>query len=427
MYKQSLYNYRFEGDNGVFYYNSLSGELIKVDNETDDYLTNIHQNNNPEQSKYFHQVVQKGFLVFGCLDEFERVDILKNELLYSSNNEKSSYVIALTTECNYKCIYCYEEGCKKVSMSFETATQIVDFIKKQSLSNKMLKQINITWFGGEPLLNLNCINVIGKAISDFFFFYKYIYTTNIISNGYLLDNKTFDNLMIYNLKNVQITVDGDKHYYNMYKVPCDENALEKVLSNIVYVSKKCNIVVRLNCAKDNYDSIKSLCKSIINKEGVVINNLSFALSRIVSENQEFEIPLGDFSEYRIDFYRFLYSLGMRKMIKDYLPFPRTVPCGLMQKMNYVIDSDGFLYKCEHYVGKKEYSIGNVEYGVTYPEIYKKFITTPLKQECRNCYIFPICRGGCSQKRFVGEESVSCEKKKEEIKILLELLTKDVCG
>lgn len=76
-----------------------------------------------------------------------------------------SYVIAPTLNCNYNCVYCFEnKENRKLRMNFNTAEDILSFIIKQIESNKLIKSIKITWFGGEPLLSYDLILEFSKKI-----------------------------------------------------------------------------------------------------------------------------------------------------------------------------------------------------------------------------------------------------------------------
>lgn len=417
MYKESIYNNYFNCDNYYYCYNSLSGALIKL-NEGNSHLS-VN-----DQSLDLQYLLDKGFIVPKELEEFARYNALMKEELYSSQSEIASYVIAITTFCNYKCIYCYEEECNHKTMSFETASRIVTFIKSDAEKNHLLKTIRITWFGGEPLLNTYAITQIGNEISMFAQQNNINFVTNIVTNGYLLDENNLATLNLYNLKNIQITLDGEQDYYNKLKKPCDVNAFDIVLNNIALCSQNNNVTIRLNTNKKNYESIKQLVKWIVSSRADInISNIQFAISRMEMRNSNDEISISQFTNYKIDFMTLLKELNLLQNLKSYLPKPRTIPCGLLKRSNFVIDSEGYLYKCEHYIGQPQYSVGDVSIGLLYSAFYSQLVQTPFDKKCETCSLLPICRGGCSQKRIEGLSSVSCEGKKKEIKTIIQMIIK----
>ena len=83
--------------------------------------------------------------------------------------------------CNLKCVYCYEEGCIVKSMDRETVNNVIDFICKRCKDNKRIKTLNITWFGGEPLLAVDNIIMIGEAVSKYCSQNGITFTSNLIT------------------------------------------------------------------------------------------------------------------------------------------------------------------------------------------------------------------------------------------------------
>lgn len=59
-----------------------------------------------------------------------------------------SLTIAPTLECNFSCEYCFESHTKNI-MSIEIQNEIYSWVKVAA-QDKM--NVNITWYGGEPLL-----------------------------------------------------------------------------------------------------------------------------------------------------------------------------------------------------------------------------------------------------------------------------------
>ena len=57
---------------------------------------------------------------------------------------------------------------------------------------------------------------------------------------------------------------------------------------------------------------------------------------------------------------------------------------------------GDLYPCHQFVGKEEFLMGNVDEGITRPEIADEFrgCNVYTKEKCRNCFAKFYCSGGC---------------------------------
>jgi uncharacterized protein len=62
---------------------------------------------------------------------------------------------------------------------------------------------------------------------------------------------------------------------------------------------------------------------------------------------------------------------------------------------------GDLYPCHQFVGIEKYLMGNVDEGVTKPEIVDEFkcCNVYTKEKCRNCFAKFYCSGGCAANSY----------------------------
>lgn len=175
-------------------------------------------------------------------------------------NSINSFIIFTTTACNARCSYCYEKGIsKKESMSIETAENVVQFMKNKCREYNGKKIINIQWFGGEPMLNKPVIDYISSRLNEL----NIYFTTIMISNGFLLNKENLKTIKNWNLRTVQITLDGLYDDYNNTKnyVYSDIDAYLTIINNIHYILDYTNteVKVRINASNENifklYDDI----------------------------------------------------------------------------------------------------------------------------------------------------------------------------
>jgi len=140
--------------------------------------------------------------------------------------------IAPTMDCNFKCYYCFEDS-SKTYMSEDICKRIAKFINE----SKDLKQLNLTWFGGEPLLAFEQICRITESI--YLSNEQHSHTT-IITNGYYLTKAVVDKLDALRINRLQITVDGLFEKYNIVKFSKeDRHCFDVLLNNIDYSSFAC--------------------------------------------------------------------------------------------------------------------------------------------------------------------------------------------
>ncbi len=161
-YKLSKYNFFFKtkgGENLAF--NGISGGFAKVKDKK--RVMRFIENPNAEKrdekdSKIFNSLLKGRFILHSNVDE---LSILKMRFWNSRFNKNSlGLTIAPTLNCNFACVYCYERerGSNLVlNMTKEKAENLVKFISKQIKNG--IKKLSIAWYGGEPLLNLDIINL----------------------------------------------------------------------------------------------------------------------------------------------------------------------------------------------------------------------------------------------------------------------------
>ena len=99
----------------------------------------------------------------------------------SLSDRHLSLILFPTEQCNFRCTYCYEDF-KLRRMSEDVQVGILKLIENR-LPN--LSSIDISWFGGEPLLAPEIISKINGAIQSNCHS-ELEFSSNITTNGYLM-------------------------------------------------------------------------------------------------------------------------------------------------------------------------------------------------------------------------------------------------
>lgn len=227
------------------------------------------------------------FLVPEDFNELETIDYVREH--FKSNiddlylERPNAYTILTTTKCNARCFYCYELKVKKHNMSKETAEKVSNYIiQRKPLNNK---PIQLHWFGGEPLFNMEAIDIITGALKE-----KNIpYVSNFTSNGYLFDLDTVIKAKtLWNTSHVQITIDGTEEIYNKVKnyIYKNTNPYNIILNNIELLIKfGIGVTIRMNVDAYNGDNLVQLVKDLHTKFGN--NNLFGLYAYPIFENDDY--------------------------------------------------------------------------------------------------------------------------------------------
>jgi uncharacterized protein len=120
-------------------------------------------------------------------------------------SRKAQQLIILPTEkCNFRCSYCYEDF--MIGKMKEPVIQGIERFMERRIPE--LSQFSISWFGGEPLMAKNIVLRIAAHASRLCKQHGVSLDGGLTTNGYILDLDLFEELLSYNQRFFQITLDG---------------------------------------------------------------------------------------------------------------------------------------------------------------------------------------------------------------------------
>ena len=241
-------------------FNMLTHEMIAV---------KLSELELPETRKY---LIENWYLVPTEHDDQQLVDECRAVLTLMDSWPKKihSFYIFTTLDCNARCFYCFEKRMAGSDMTIETASRASEYIQEQA-GEELIK---LMWFGGEPLFNYSVIDFITRELKE----KNLQFESNMISNGLLFDSKLVERAKnLWNLKNVQITLDGTRQIYKRVKayVTDIKDPFERVLQNIKMLLKAgIGVKIRLNIGLHNYADMQELvdflCTEFENQDNLYV-------------------------------------------------------------------------------------------------------------------------------------------------------------
>ena len=365
-------------DEGILLYNLLTKELVLLTEEENNRLTELDY------------LKDHWFVVPQETKDREYADLVKWVVMTRQKKSDiiTNYTIFTTTDCNARCFYCFELGRSRIPMSKETALKVVQYIKNHCGG----KKVNISWFGGEPLFNMEAIDIICNGLRQ----QGVEYASTMVTNGYLFDDvavqKAVEN---WNLKKVQISLDGTEAVYNKAKayIYKEGNPYQIVLDNIGRLLDAA-ITVRIRLNMDLYNAqnllllVDELARRFSGKSGIYIYaHHLFDINQPMAElhndqgwtqrSEAMRVLTEKIAEYNM-----AERQGIEKNIKMH-------HCMADSGNAVTIAPTGDIGLCEHF--SEDEFIGHIDTeGFDSKVVASWKETSPEILECAECFAYPAC-------------------------------------
>jgi uncharacterized protein len=343
-------------------------------------------------------------------------------------------------DCNMACKYCFaEEGeyhGDRSMMSLEVGKKAIDFLAANS---KNRKNLEIDFFGGEPLMNFQVVKDIVEYAKSLEVEFNKNFRFTITTNGILLDEDKMD-FINENMYNVVLSCDGRKEKHDfMRPVTNNKGSYDVVMPKFKKMIEKRgdkSYYIRGTFTHHNLDFSKDVLHmadegfDLISVEPVVAPlDADYAIQPedIKGLLKEYETLAFDMLERKkqgkdFTFFHFMIDLSGGPCVAK-----RLIGCGA--GFEYLaVTPYGDLYPCHQFVGMEEFKMGTVETGVTNFDLQSEFkgCNVFAKNECNECWAKYYCSGGCQANAYnyngsiqsVYEMGCDLEKKRVECAIFL---------
>lgn len=445
--------HKFKWDDMNFVLDTNSGAVHSVDEITYDALDFLNGNFFDYTEDYIVKKLDKKYPEKDIREAYSEIfELFKNEKLFSKDSYKElsreeklrspikSLCLNVAHDCNLRCSYCFASegdfGCGRELMPLETAKKSVDFLIEHS---GKIKNLEMDFFGGEPLMNWNVVKETVKYARSLEKKYNKNFRFTLTTNGILLDDEKIDfiNEEIYD---VVLSLDGRKEINDKYRITkTKKGSYDIVLPKFQkLISRRGNksYYVRGTYTKDNLDFTKDVMhlynlgfKNISMEPVLCDKNFASSvnkedISKVLAEYENLcrELIKMKKSGKEINFFNFNIDLDKGPCV-----LKRLKGCGCGN--DYVaITPSGDIFSCHQLVGENEFKMGNVNSGTFDDNIKKKFLNTSIyhKEKCQNCWVKFYCSGGCAAKNYqhcgniMIPFNVNCEMQKKKIECAVAL-------
>lgn len=305
-----------------------------------------------------------------------------------------SFTIYMTTACNFRCSYCYEDFKENSQLNEKSLRETLDFIFNYGENEK----ISLVFLGGEPLLNKEMIYQSIDYINKYY--PNRVVKYHITTNGSLVD-EDFIEFMRENNFHVRLSFDGNKLSHELNRISKDsDSCYEKILENIQKVHRsQLSYEIRMTIAHNTipymFENIRFLHERGLSNIGMIMDvrlNLSEDLKK------EFKSQVEKISAYYIQEYDKNSKLTIDqfdgKLLQFLCDFGNCFSMCDAGINNYKIMPNGDIYPCSFLTNNNKFIIGNIHNGVDIQKSRNIAISLFDKYDakCKGCQIRDFCHG-----------------------------------
>lgn len=416
-WKLSKYTVIVRDESGdVFFHNSFMGSVAAIPAsifpEINRYLDKEITDEDFSNAS-LKELCRNGFFFPTHIDEQNFV----NEVLDKESRSDHFELIILPHEnCNFRCTYCYESHHGGI-MNRDVVEGLKRFVEDKA---KHCKSLTVSWFGGEPLLAKDIIFELSKSFMNSCEKNMIPYRGHITTNGYLLTPDVVEDLIKYNVRLYQVTVDGHKDIHNTTRhLAGGGDTFSTIIDNLVAMGKR------------NDDFSVSIRVNFNNNSLPLMDNFFKMLSKSFGNDPRFGVyfrPIGKYGGpndvnieicnpdcaklIEVDLVAEYTKYGyLDRIIRESLG-PNGLVCYAGKESSLVIGAEGTIYKCSVVFDDPNNHIGKIlPDGTLKIDRSRWDLWVSNKQVdtkgCTSCPMTPLCRGKYCPSYAIKERKPMC--------------------
>lgn len=336
---------------------------------------------------------EKGFLLNDGVDEREYLRSFHEKACRQQKHLGLTILPSLA--CNLRCVYCYETRDGSV-MDDEVQAAIVRLARARVQPGGSL---SVTWFGGEPLLNLPIIERLSRSFMEICADRQAKFSASIITNGYLLDKATAETLVELKVDHAQVTLDGPEAVHDARRPTAGgRGTFQRIFENLAAASPVLPVSLRINVDQTNRAAVPEVL-DLIAAAGLQ-RSVHPYLGHILPYNNVCQdvaascIPSDDFSLLDIET---AFEMMKRGFWTFSPPKSTSAYCLADNTNSFVITPSGGLVNCWNDSADPSAEVGHLLKPPTDRMRARSLAwlgRDPFTLACLECLLLPICMGGC---------------------------------
>lgn len=346
----------------------------------------------------------------GTWEAFEQLEILvpQDRAIFARSRTSlplsplSSLVLHVSHDCNMRCGYCYADyGRYGGDAGYMQPALAVEHTKKFFDQLGDSRSLSLTFFGGEPLMNLDVVYAAHAYAKQRAMEEGRKIAFGLTTNGTLLTKELVEWFEREHFS-ITVSIDGPPDVNDRLRPIQDgSKSYDVIMTRIAESGIHANARVTL--------TRKCLDVARIVRHLVSVGFREVGVSPVATGNARFDLD-GEDLKRLLDELRILADDFVEWAKRgEILPFsnlrtvleqiaagdPRPVPCGAGTKL-VAADNKGDLYACHRLVGQEAFRMGHVDEGID-PKLRENILAgmnPTSRRPCETCWARYLCGGGC---------------------------------
>jgi len=371
-----------------------------------------------------------GFVVSAGCDELQAV---RARFWEARRETPLALTLTTTLDCNLGCYYCYEDR-SETHLEAASATDVALWARSRLLASGK-KTLHVDWYGGEPLLNHEFIDVASSLLQQLCRELEVVYSASIISNGTCWPKDVGEFIKRHKIRQAQISFDGMRHHHDLRRRFRDKSergsSFDLAVALVDQLLDFVRVDVRINIDRRNEADLMPFVEFAESRgwfrrkfPAVIQPARLSAYSETSAFMRKSELTLGEYDELRSAVRT--KARGNFKVEEseapEGFPVPRSSVCAALANDSVVVGADQKLYRCGLQVSEPHRAVGILnrepdglfrilgqDDGLTTQQAWwDQFDPTKLPS-CSRCSFLPICWGGCPKKHLDEDQHALAEQ------------------
>jgi len=403
--KASQYNMIVKEPDGSFVlYTTRTGGMTRFDADERPFVEKALCDGSSLKLDMDQVLITQGHLIEDDFDE--KASVRMKRKIGIEDKNRLDIVLLPTLDCNFRCVYCYEEH-RKEYMSDEVAKKVIKLLEVEIPSAKLAL---LNWFGGEPLLTPNIVVDITSRAFQIAKCAGVKLVSQMTTNGYLLNGDRLRNLLDAGILDYQITVDGNRDSHNKMRAASNGAGTYDVIINncrTLLENPQTRLTLRINFNHQNIESVSEVLDEFLPETR---ERIRLVLEPIFGDG-DVSAAANLAPEYISEFLDSIYAksvqMGYGSSAADVNFIPeKLVYCYAERERQFIIGPSGDVFKCAARDFKHENRLGELtdEGTVAWDDKFKHWMDQgeSFKPVCDRCVYLPLCMGGCRSTQFTNE-------------------------